>query len=86
VPRSGDAGIMFERDGALIILSHNPDQEIAFTLEALTQAAIIFSLGVAIVVSNVLIIASLLTAHGEFKPSFLFIFYCICVSIIRHIL
>ncbi|CAB3378787.1 Hypothetical predicted protein, partial [Cloeon dipterum] len=55
---------MFERDGALIILSHNPEQEIAFTLEALTQAAIIFSLGVAIVVSNVLIIATFLTAHG----------------------
>jgi len=57
---------MFERDGALIILSHDPDQEIAFTLEALTQAAIIFSLGVAIVVSNVLVIATFLTAHGEY--------------------
>jgi hypothetical protein len=61
------------RDGALIILSHDPEQEIAFTLEALTQAGIIFVMGVAIIVSNVLIIATFLTSRGQYN--LLYIFY-----------
>ncbi|XP_046387358.1 G-protein coupled receptor 52 isoform X1 [Ischnura elegans] len=54
------------RDGAMIILSEDGGESgIPFTLEALTQACIIFVMGVAIIVSNVLIIASLLTHHGR---------------------
>jgi len=37
----------------------------AATLEAYTQAAVIFSMGVAIIVSNVLIIATFLNARGK---------------------
>lgn len=46
----------------MIILTEEEDED--FNLEALTEATIIFCLGVAIIVSNVVIIATFLNARG----------------------
>lgn len=47
----------------MIILTEEEDED--FNLEALTEATIIFCLGVAIIVSNVVIIATFLNARGN---------------------
>jgi hypothetical protein len=56
-------------DGAhsMIILSVHDDhaEEILFTLETLTQAGIIFIMGVAIILTNVLIIATFFNYRGK---------------------
>lgn len=46
----------------MIILS---DQDYYFTLEALTQAAIILTMAVAIILANVLLIATFVYARGK---------------------
>jgi dopamine/ecdysteroid receptor len=42
-------------------------------IEALTQASLIFILGVAIILSNLLVIASFINFRGEFKKIFFFV-------------
>lgn len=49
----------------MIILTDGEDYD--FNLEALTEATIILCLGVFIIVSNVLIIATYLNARGQYK-------------------
>lgn len=49
----------------MIILTD--EEDVDFNLEALTEATIIFCLGVAIIVSNVVIIATFLNARGTDK-------------------
>lgn len=50
----------------MIIFSDSTDNtEVVFTLEALVQAGIIFIMGVAIIITNILIIATFLNFRGR---------------------
>lgn len=53
-------------EGTMIILTDTESNtDIVFTLESLTQASIIFVMGLAIIISNVLIIATFLNFRGK---------------------
>jgi hypothetical protein len=52
----------------IIASDHDSDAtEVLFTLEALTQAGIIFIMGVAIILTNVLIVATFLNYRGKYR-------------------
>lgn len=48
------------------------DHDQYFTLEAITQAAIIFTMAIAIILANVLIIATFVNARGKVNDMFFF--------------
>lgn len=54
----------------IIFSDSNDDTEIVFTLESLTQAGIIFIMALAIVITNILIIATFLNFRGTFSSTY----------------
>lgn len=55
----------------IILGDSDDDTDLVFTLESLTQAGIIFIMGVAIIITNVLIIATFLNFRGKFRKKML---------------
>ena len=55
---------MLHREGAMLILDDGADG-IQIQIEALVQAVMILSIGVLIIVTNVIIIATFITAPGQ---------------------
>lgn len=56
--------MLFFQEGAQVFLDDGADG-VAIPLEALVQAVIILSIGILIIVTNVIIIATFITAPGE---------------------
>lgn len=65
---------MLRRDTStmLIYSLSNDDSEIVLTLRSLAQAGIIFIMALAIIITNVLIIATLVNFKGKFYFNFAF--------------
>lgn len=67
------------RDATMIILSDNDEEtELIVNLETLTQAAIIFIMAIAIIVSNILIIATYVNFRSKLN-TFILIYMYTCV-------